>query len=676
MYQQVRLEPPIGAYLRASDDQQEDSHERQEGLIRSFLLANSLTIAADNWHTDFRARDEAYSANADSFQALLHKIRRKQIRTVLVSNLDRWGSEDIDQFFKFRGILLENGCKLWSVEDGDLTSKDMGDIIKIVVKAEQMREYVRRMAKNIASGKERNAKAGHWNGGKCSPYGFDRVMCDETGKALWLCHYETMSKRIIFRAKRTGGFDFDNPEVWEGLRNRPPKNDRDFNVLVPSRRVYGSYQCIDGDRVKNVKNIFNFIITKPWSINKMARVLSDMGVTYYGHRLTVQRIFALVRNEAYKGDLTWNKTQRAKYAICTNGQVKEVTPVRHKRNRNHPGAMGTLVTLHKAKTDWTYREGTHEGIVSSEVWQDAQEWLDKKRRRKQPRSSDHYLRGLLWCGECQASMYGHMQQGTGKKKTKVRYPGYYCTGPGHHWIKHSDVERWLFEKLAQVGVEVGRASEVQDLKALYEKYNQDNKRVTEFFRKGVTDYLAEIEAFYTKHGLDARKVRAYIALAIADLGRWKMATSEMTTEIRGRLQEIDSRKVGDAKRLLAKKKDEHRQAVKAFMFAKDEMTQRVMQEEIDRLVREAKELEEETKPWLERYQEITRQLVQFKLRLHQLLKTFDEADVDAKAQRLAEILDRITLYFVPKPKGQGRTVDTAQSGLTFNKSFMPNEPSS
>src|SRR5262249_1399134 len=134
----LKLESPIAAYLRASSYIQEDSHERQQGIIGKFLFDNSFTISPENWFSDFRPRDAA--AFAPDFQALLAKARRGLVKTVMISNLDRWGTADVDEFFEFRGVLLKAGCKLWSVEDGDLCSKKMGDIITIIVKAEQMRE--------------------------------------------------------------------------------------------------------------------------------------------------------------------------------------------------------------------------------------------------------------------------------------------------------------------------------------------------------------------------------------------------------------------------------------------------------------------------------------------------------------------------------------------------------
>jgi DNA invertase Pin-like site-specific DNA recombinase len=153
----IDLEAPLAAYLRASSYVQEDSHERQQAVIGKFLLDNSSAIPPGNWFSDFRPRDAA--AFAPDFQTLLAKARRGEVKTVVVSNLDRWGTADVDEFFEFRGVLLKAGCTLWSVEDGDLTSKKMADIITIIVKAEQMREYVRRGAKTTATGKGRLAQA-------------------------------------------------------------------------------------------------------------------------------------------------------------------------------------------------------------------------------------------------------------------------------------------------------------------------------------------------------------------------------------------------------------------------------------------------------------------------------------------------------------------------------------
>ena len=353
------LEIPIACYLRASSYIQEDSHERQEQIIRRFLTDNSLTVAPENWFSDFRARDAA--AFATDFQTLLSKSRRGVVKTVVVSNLDRWGTSDVDEFFKFRGMLLDNGVKLWSVEDGDLTSKEMGQIITIIVKAEQSKEYVKRMAKNIASGKHRNAVAGNWNGGKCSAYGFDRLCVDVSGRPLWLVHYETPKKKLQWAVNPDGTIDFSRPPIiYEGKGKRVAKNKTDDIKLVPSLAEYGDYKCIDGDRVEAVVTMYCYMIEKPWSIRKTARTLTDLGCTFYGHAITPQLLQKLIPNEVYRGDLVWNKTQRCKYAVCIKGQVQDVVAVKNKN--------GKLRTLHKPQEAWEIVPLRHAGLVTPEEW--------------------------------------------------------------------------------------------------------------------------------------------------------------------------------------------------------------------------------------------------------------------------------------------------------------------
>ena len=69
--------------------------------------------------------------------------------------------------------------------------------------------------------------------------------------------------------------------------------------------------------------------------------------------------------------------------------------------------------------------GAHEPIVDPQTWQQVQTLLDTRatageRRRKH----DHYLRGTLYCGTCNARLqfdYAHNKQG-------VRYAYYICTG--------------------------------------------------------------------------------------------------------------------------------------------------------------------------------------------------------------------------------------------------------
>jgi hypothetical protein len=673
----MQLEPPVSWYLRASSYQQEeDSHERQQEIIKRFLLDNSLTVAPENQFSDFRARDE--SAFGKDFQALLAKIRKGQVKTIIVANLDRWGTEDVDQFFEFRSILLKHGCKLWSVEDGDLTSREMVQIITIIVKAEQSREYVKRMAKNIASGKARRAGLGYVQGGKASVYGYDKVCFNSAGRALWLLHYETPNKKLQFSVEPDGTPDFNRPPViWEGRRQRPPKSKTDYILLVPSREMYGDYRCIDGDRVETVKTVYRYVIDKSWPLRKTARIITDMGHTIYGHGFRPQHIQKMIPNEKYRGDMTWNKTCRAKYAEYVKGEVREVTPVKTR--------SGKLKRLDRPPEEWDVITGTHTGLVDAPTWEEANKWLKEKCKKRRANSTEFYLRPLLWCAQCGKPMFGRMQHRTGANKTKVRYPGYFCGSykdknkfeqVHSHWIPHAVVEKWLFEQLALVGKEVDLAQDVKSVLALAEKYGEGDQKVKEFFGTGIREYLKEIRVFCRQHQVKDRDLLDLIG-TVARHPDWNFAErgfNEVYDQVKARLREIDAKKVQTAKTLLEEKKIEHRQSVQAFVKVKDELSQQVIQEEIARLVDEIKALEEEAVPFLERYKEKVQELEEFQRRFRHLLKTVRESDLDHKAQRLAEAIERIELHFLPFKKWQRNRLDTEKSRIVFRDSFATNVP--
>jgi DNA invertase Pin-like site-specific DNA recombinase len=672
----VSLETPIAAYLRASSHIQEDSHERQHALISKFLTDNSLSISPENWFSDFRPRDAA--AFAPDFQALLSKARRGLVKTVLVSNLDRWGTTDVDEFFEFRGVLLKAGCKLWSVEDGDLCSKKMGDIITIIVKAEQMREYVRRSAKNIASGKERLAQAGHWTGGKSSPFGYDRLCIDQTGRALWLLHYETPDKKIEFAVLPDGTPDFSRPpRIWAGKRQRPPKNSTDRIKLVPSRTHYGDYRCQDKDRVEMVRLLFSWLVNKPWSIRRISRELMNLGYRMYGKPIHPQAIVNIVTNEKYKGDLSYNKRKRAKLAQSVKNVVTEID--------NPPRARsGRVKSVRRPPEQWDITPGTHDELVDAEAWRLANEALVKLQTRttRQPRSNAYYLRPLLICGHCGKKMEARMEN-AGRGRNRKRYPVYYCSEWDdvkqyktiRHCVKHVLVEKFILSRLQTLDIELNQATEAQAILELYEKYNRDEGTAGQALRTGVEGYLAEVRRFQEWAGCPDSHLTTVIG-TVARHPDWNFTDKGLNPaydELKAHLRQIDARKVSLAKKRLAELQGEHRAAVRYVIRPDlDERTLEVAQHEVNRLASQIKELEPETVPFLERYKTMLGHLEEFGTRLSALRKTFQKADVDARAVRLAEVLKCVRLHFLPKKKWQETTLDEARCELEFNHPFDEN----
>ena len=298
------------------------------------------------------------------------------MKTVIVSNLDRWGTQDVDEFFEFRNILLKGGCKLWSVEDGDLTSKKMGDIITIIVKAEQMREYVRRSAKNIASGKERLAQAGHWTGGKCSPFGYDRLCWMLRAKPSGCSTMRRRTENSEFAVHPDGTPDFSRlPRVWEGERQAPPKNESDRIRLVPSLTHYGDYVCRDKDRIEMVRLLYKWLRTKPWSIRRLARELTELGHRTYGKPIIPQAVINIVENEKYRGDMSYNKRQRAKLAMSVKNVITEVEKPARTRN-------GTVKSIKPPRTNGTSPKAPTRGLSTPRRGSRPTRTFSNSRRRR------------------------------------------------------------------------------------------------------------------------------------------------------------------------------------------------------------------------------------------------------------------------------------------------------
>jgi hypothetical protein len=238
---------------------------------------------------------------------------------------------------------------------------------------------------------------------------------------------------------------------------------------------------------------------------------------------------------------------------------------------------------------------------------------------------------------------------------------------------HSEVEAWLNSKLGQVGLELDTATETKALLDLQARYGHQEEQVRAFFAKGVSDYVAEVEGFYMTHGLDTRKLRAKVALALSGLTH--ADGTLYGSEVREKLKEIDAGKVETARKLIEEKKQVHRQATQAFIRAKDGITQQVIQEEVEKLAAEVKALEVEAVPYLERYKDKLAELAAFRVRLRGLLKAVEESEQDVRAQRLHEAVERIELAFLPKQKWERLRLDTARCRIIFSRTFDAIDPS-
>ena len=112
-------------------------------------------------------------------------------------------------------------------------------------------------------------------------------------------------------------------------------------------------------------------------------------------------IKVIIRNEAYIGNLVQGKVGTVSY-----------------KNRQQ---------VQKPPEEWIRAEGTHEPIVSIELWNRVQAFKYKnyKPRRKNDGTTNLFT-GLLHCADCDFKMRSQVERGTHKDGSEYRYVSYMC----------------------------------------------------------------------------------------------------------------------------------------------------------------------------------------------------------------------------------------------------------
>lgn len=153
----------------------------------------------------------------------------------------------------------------------------------------------------------------------------------------------------------------------------------------------GRYQCSSplGYQIKDglpvivpeeaciIKKIFELYVNENMGMYSIAKVLNDSGYrTKNGGRFERRAVEYIIKNPLYYGMIRWN------YAESGFKKIKD-------------------------KSEWIIRKGTHEPIISQELWEAAAARYENEYRPKNQKSSGtykHWLSGLVKCSACGASL--------------------------------------------------------------------------------------------------------------------------------------------------------------------------------------------------------------------------------------------------------------------------------
>lgn len=119
------------------------------------------------------------------------------------------------------------------------------------------------------------------------------------------------------------------------------------------------------------------------------------------HKWASETVRQIVRNEVYIGNMVQGKTGTVSY-----------------KNKK---------LISKPEDEWIRVEGTHEAIISRDVWDTVQS-IDRKRVRKNAASDGirSIFTGLVYCADCGFKMRNHTEKFTYKDGTSGRYSSFIC----------------------------------------------------------------------------------------------------------------------------------------------------------------------------------------------------------------------------------------------------------
>jgi DNA invertase Pin-like site-specific DNA recombinase len=375
-------------YVRISDDEQDVA--RQGDRINAFLKLHGATVPQRYWFKDEGwARDTA--AVRPEFNRLLKLAEAGVIKWIVVSERDRFGTTDADEFVHYRYLLRKWGVRLYDANGTDWTKKDIATVIISAVDGEKSEREQHTFSERSLSSMSTAAKAGEWMGGPVR-LGFDVACCSRaSGAELWRVVFEGRHRRLkVYPDGRT--------ERYDGKGNFPAHQENfELLRLVPSK---------DQSRINAAVTVFKRFAAEAVSPTQLAHWLNGLGFRNGGGG-TFQGVHVeeLLRCPLYVGRRTWNRGHLGKFRRLRGGRLVEELNYGKTYSKNDQG-------------DWVEGEQSFEPLVPVDVFEAVQAKLDRPRRAKAPPSAGLFLSGLVVCGTCGQGMSGKAEGGR---------PVYHCS---------------------------------------------------------------------------------------------------------------------------------------------------------------------------------------------------------------------------------------------------------
>jgi DNA invertase Pin-like site-specific DNA recombinase len=276
-------------------------------------------------------------------------------------------------------------------------------------------------------------------------------------------------------------------EVLRGMTEKALRGE--YQAAAPfGYEMKDNQLVIHEENAEIVRTIFDMYLNKSKGFLTIAQYLNSLGiVTNRGNKFENRTIRYIIQNPIYKGWTRWNP----------NGKVD----LRMQANMD---------------TEMIIVKGTHEPIISEEVWESANDNLLKEFHPRINRSQtmmSHWLSGVLVCSNCQGPIVSGGKSG-----------GFQCNAYAKgkcnesHYVKYDKIENAVLKLLRdliesrnfQFEIITSESIENNDiLKANLKKLEQKEKRVREAYINGI-DSLEEYKASREKLEVERKDLEARI----------------------------------------------------------------------------------------------------------------------------------------------------------------------
>jgi DNA invertase Pin-like site-specific DNA recombinase len=658
-------------YLRVSDTPQNE--ERQRKALRAYAADHNIDVPPSLWETDKEARDR--SGRRPGFQRLLALAKKGEIGCILVERQDRFGTADADEWGHFRYLLRQAGCSLIEVTTGrDLTAPDTATRIISSLAAEtsereQLEKGIRSLGGRVSKARDKKC----FNGG-AAPYGFDKACLDSQGNPLWFLHYLSRSHGwMIVPCERCR-------TVPRGLTgNAPCQRCRRMAVSVkcgtmPRKKGAAGENVIlipseEQSRVDLARQCYDLYVSRGEHTAGIAALLREAGFTMYGHPVTHVAVQRMLENPCYRGDYTFGRIARGRFAKWDGDGVKELPAEERPPQGSLPKARP------RPRSQWVVHDGLWQGLIDPQTWEAAQKKLASRKGTRHPKvAAQCWLKGILYCGTCRRPMMARPKAGRN---------GYCCVtyhqkatygnphGCHYHRISQAAAERLVASRLAEMKVTLGDGGSREALLKLYALCGRKLDDVARFLRDGVLESLSVLRRRFAEPGDD--KLGGMIQEFLELFGGAPDATPAWLLDflmldafavgaddvvqvnagaVRERMAAIEAEAAACAARRLAAVNERLRVVVLAKAQAASPRERAILDGERAALEAEADRLEQQAIPMSERLKLLADEVRGLVAKIDAAEKALAEGENMRKAEAVRQALGKVYLHFDAERKGR------------------------